>query len=193
MGAVPTPLAGFCNRCEHHYQLTPGSPSAVLSGAHAQGATALTLATPVAPTISSSGVAVTNGNAYTVVITVSGGTMTGNTQINGISTGQTTGTFTVHPGQQHDHGLLQLGAPKHERPPDAWPSERGAPRPSAYKSSWLSGMGRRWSTERSPAFASVTAAITAGSRSAASSSGLIVIAGVRTSVPSANSSTVYRS
>ena len=44
-GAVLNPLAGFCNRCEHGYQLTAGSPSTTTTGtANTQGATALTVA-----------------------------------------------------------------------------------------------------------------------------------------------------
>lgn len=63
-----------------------------------RGATALTLATPT-PTIPASGSPVTNANAYTILVTVTGGTMTANTQVGGVSTGQTDGTFTVQPGQ----------------------------------------------------------------------------------------------
>ncbi len=42
---LANPLAGFCNRCEHTYQLTAGSPSTTLTGAaNTQGATTLTVA-----------------------------------------------------------------------------------------------------------------------------------------------------
>ncbi len=48
-GAVTNPLAGFCCRCEHGYQLTAGSPSTTTSGtSNVQGATALTLASGTA-------------------------------------------------------------------------------------------------------------------------------------------------
>ncbi|SRR6266699_2792267 len=43
-GALGSPLAGFCNRCEHHYQFTLGTPSTTTSGAaNVQGATVLTV------------------------------------------------------------------------------------------------------------------------------------------------------
>jgi hypothetical protein len=44
-GSLTNPLAGFCNRCEHSYQLTVGAPSTTTTGApNVQGATALTVA-----------------------------------------------------------------------------------------------------------------------------------------------------
>lgn len=44
-GQLNAPLSGFCNRCEHHYQLTTGSPSTTTTGvANVQGAVALTVA-----------------------------------------------------------------------------------------------------------------------------------------------------
>jgi hypothetical protein len=43
-GAVLQPLAGRCQRCEHSYQFTTGAPSTTLTGGHAQGAAALTVA-----------------------------------------------------------------------------------------------------------------------------------------------------
>jgi len=48
-GALTNPLAGFCNRCEHGYQLTAGSPSTTTSGmSNTQGATAITVASGTA-------------------------------------------------------------------------------------------------------------------------------------------------
>ncbi len=48
-GAVTNPLAGICNRCEHGYQFTAGSPSTTTSGtANTQGATAITVASGTA-------------------------------------------------------------------------------------------------------------------------------------------------
>ena len=44
-GMLAYPLAGFCSRCEHRYQLSVGSPSTTTSGtANTQGATTLTVA-----------------------------------------------------------------------------------------------------------------------------------------------------
>lgn len=44
-GQLNAPLAGRCNRCEHAYQLTTGTPSRITTGvANVQGATALTVA-----------------------------------------------------------------------------------------------------------------------------------------------------
>ena len=38
-GALANPLAGFCNRCEHGYQLTVGAPSTTTTGSsNTQGA-----------------------------------------------------------------------------------------------------------------------------------------------------------
>ena len=43
-GMLGNPLSGFCNRCEHRYQLTVGSPSTTTSGsANTAGATTLTV------------------------------------------------------------------------------------------------------------------------------------------------------
>jgi hypothetical protein len=44
-GAVTSPLAGLCRRCEHSYQFTVGSPSTTTTGtSNTQGATTLTVA-----------------------------------------------------------------------------------------------------------------------------------------------------
>lgn len=44
-GQLNAPLAGFCNRCEHPYQLTAGTPSTTTTGvANVQGATTPTVA-----------------------------------------------------------------------------------------------------------------------------------------------------
>ena len=44
-GALTNPLMGFCNRCEHDYQFTAGTPSTTTTGAaNTQGATAITVA-----------------------------------------------------------------------------------------------------------------------------------------------------
>ena len=44
-GALTNPLMGHCNRCEHHYQFTAGTPSTTTTGAaNVQGATAITVA-----------------------------------------------------------------------------------------------------------------------------------------------------
>lgn len=43
-GMLRNPLSGFCNRCEHRYQLTVGSPSTTTTGsANTQGVTTLTV------------------------------------------------------------------------------------------------------------------------------------------------------
>jgi hypothetical protein len=44
-GSLTNPLAGRCNRCEHPYQLTVGSPNTTTTGAaNIQGATTLNVA-----------------------------------------------------------------------------------------------------------------------------------------------------
>ena len=44
-GALTNPLFGHCNRCEHGYQFTAGTPSTTTTGAaNTQGATAITVA-----------------------------------------------------------------------------------------------------------------------------------------------------
>lgn len=58
-GNLANPVAGFCNRCEHTYQLVTGSPSTTLTGvANVQGAVALTVA---------SGTAFVTAGAFVVV------------------------------------------------------------------------------------------------------------------------------
>lgn len=88
-----------CGGCEWDFVTSAVLPAGALSGAHAAGLTALTFATPAAPAIPATGVAATNSNAYTILVTVSGGTMTGNTLVNGVSAGAADGTFTVPAGQ----------------------------------------------------------------------------------------------
>ena len=44
-GGLNYPVAGFCNRCEHSYAFSVGTPSTTTTGtANTQGATALTVA-----------------------------------------------------------------------------------------------------------------------------------------------------
>ena len=44
-GALTNPLMGFCNRCEHGYQFTAGTPSTTTTGSsNTQGALAITVA-----------------------------------------------------------------------------------------------------------------------------------------------------
>ncbi len=48
MGQLGFPLAGRCNRCEHQYQISLGSPSTTATGvANVQGAVALTVTSGV--------------------------------------------------------------------------------------------------------------------------------------------------
>jgi len=65
------------------------SGSAVVTAAPALFTTAVT--------IGSTGVAVPNPNPVPVSVTISGGTVTG-ISVSGVSTGQTSGTFTIPPG-----------------------------------------------------------------------------------------------
>ncbi len=61
-GSVNNPLAGRCNRCEHSYQFTVGSPNTTTTGSvNIQGATALTVAAGAAFT-SGSWVVVDSGS-----------------------------------------------------------------------------------------------------------------------------------
>jgi len=53
-GSGLAPLSGYCNRCEHGYQLTLSSPSTTTTGtANTQGAVALTVASATGFTLGS--------------------------------------------------------------------------------------------------------------------------------------------
>ncbi len=59
-GALTNPLFGQCNRCEHGYQFTAGTPSATTSGtSNVQGALAITVA--------SGGASVSTVGAFVVI------------------------------------------------------------------------------------------------------------------------------
>jgi hypothetical protein len=76
-GAQLNPLAGFCNRCEHPYQFSASGPSTTLSGAHAQGAAALTVVAGAAFSTAGALVAVDLASAVSpaeiVVVSSAGG------------------------------------------------------------------------------------------------------------------------
>ncbi len=85
-GATANPLAGFCDRCEHPYQFTLGSPSTTTTGANSQGATVLN---------------VTSGTAFSTVgawIVVDSGSADGGAEVVQSGGAGTSGTIPLSAG-----------------------------------------------------------------------------------------------
>lgn len=82
-------------------QLASGASVLVDAGSLWDSASAVATGAPglftTAMTIGATGVAVANPNPVPVNVTISGGTVTG-ISVSGVSTGQTSGTFTIPPG-----------------------------------------------------------------------------------------------
>jgi hypothetical protein len=78
-GSLTNPLAGRCNRCEHQYQLTVGSPSTTTTGTNSAGSAVLSVASGTAFTpgqwvvVDSAGV---DGGAEVLKTSAAGGSTT---------------------------------------------------------------------------------------------------------------------